>query len=278
MIFVNRDLSKVDPAIMAAAEDARTALEGIVDVGERRDFINKNYTVWTDFRPALLEMSHRKCWYSEAYEAVSRYDVDHYRPKGKARISEEETSGGYSWLAFDPTNYVLAGELCNQANREYSDSTVGKANWFPLHDPNQAASLLSRDVGLEDPILLDPTNRDSPALLEFNEDGTVQANSQLTPEYQKRVDWAITLLGIRQTQLNDARRIHRSTIQLLVRIYKGIFRKPPNLRTDEERTSMMDIGTMLLEVGSSRAPFSAMIRALLLAEGLPQFVTYDEYV
>jgi hypothetical protein len=277
MIYVKRDLAKVDPDILAAAAAASAELDAISDPAERMAYIKNNSKIWTDFRPALLEMSHNKCWYSEAFEAVSRYDVDHFRPKGKARIGRNETSEGYSWLAFSPSNYVLAGQLCNQANREYSDTTVGKSNWFPLYDPSKGATLVDRDHSKESPILLDPTNKEAPALLEFNEDGTVQANSSLTAEYQTEIDWAIELLGIRQTQLNDARRNHRVDCRLLVRIYKGIFRKPPHARTPEEVESMTSIANRLLHLGSSAAPFSAMIRALFLAEGLPQFIQHDEY-
>ncbi|WP_217578089.1 hypothetical protein [Mesorhizobium sp. GbtcB19] len=277
MIFVKRDLSKVDPNVMAAAVAASAALDAIIDPTDRRTFIDSNQAVWTAFRSALLQMSHRKCWYSESFEAVSRYDVDHFRPKGKARISREETSEGYSWLAFDPSNFVLAGQLCNQANREYSDITVGKANWFPLYDPSKAATLANRDYSEEAPILLDPTDKQAPALLEFNEDGTVQPNSSLAPDYQSQINWAIELLGIRQTQLNDARRQHRTTCRVLVRIYKGIFRKPPHARTDEERENLKNIAEELLALGSAKSQFSAMTRALLLAEGLPQFVIHDEY-
>jgi uncharacterized protein (TIGR02646 family) len=277
MIYVKRDLTKVDSEILAAAAAASAELEKISDPADRKAYIESNGAVWTAFRPALLKMSHSKCWYSEAFEAVSRYDVDHFRPKGKARISRKDTSDGYSWLAFEPNNYVLAGQLCNQANREYSDSTVGKSNWFPLYDTSKGATLTDRDYSKEAPILLDPTNKEAPALLEFNEDGTVQPNSSLAPEYRSEIDWAIELLGIRQTQLNDARRQHRLDCRLLVRIYKGIFRKPPHARTPEEIKSMAEIADRLLHLGSAKAPFSAMIRALFLAEGLPQFVQHDEY-
>lgn len=277
MIFVKRDLTKVDPSVLTAATAASEALDAIDDPEERRAFIEAHRAVWTAFRPALREMSYRKCWYSEAFEAVSRYDVDHFRPKGSARVSRTETTDGYSWLAFEPSNFVLAGQLCNQANREYSDATVGKANWFPLYDPTSAATLANRDCGAESPILLDPTNPDTPCLLEFNEDGTVQPNDTFTADYKEQINWAIELLGIRQTQLNDARRQHRATCRAFIRVYKGIFRKAPSARTQEEKDSLTTIAEQLMEFGSAKAQFSATARALLLAEGLSQFVSHDEY-
>lgn len=277
MIFIKRDFSKVDPAILLEAEKAAAALGQIADANERKAFIAANGEIWAAFRPALIAMSHGKCWYSEASEAVSRYDVDHFRPKGRARISAKQTSDGYSWLAFDPNNYVLAAQLCNQANREYSDDTVGKANWFPLFDPSKAASLDKPDHGAEAPILLDPTNSEAPALLEFDEYGAVQPRSDLHPDYHEQIEWAIKLLGIRQTKLNDARRRHRRRTQIDIRNYKRIFLKPPHLRTQDDIDTMKSIAEMLLEAGSANAPFSALTRSLLMAEGLPHFISYNEY-
>jgi hypothetical protein len=276
MIYVKRDFTKVDANVLAAAAAATAVLDAITDEAERKAFIKANSGVWTAFRPALREMSHGKCWYSEAFEAVSRYDVDHFRPKGKAKISQTETSDGYSWLAFDPNNYVLAGALCNQANREYAEATVGKANWFPLYDTTKAATLAARDISSEQPILLDPTVKESADLLEFNEAGEVHPNSSLEADYQKQVDWAINLLGIRQSQLNDARRLHVLPYRRLIETYKDIARKAPSARTVGEQKSLKGIAEDLIEASRSKSPFSATIRALLQAEGLPQFIVRDE--
>ncbi len=276
MIYVKRDLTKVDEKVLAAAAAATAALDAITDEAARGAFIKANSGVWTAFRPALLEMSHRKCWYSEAFEAVSRYDVDHFRPKGIAKISQTESNKGYSWLAFDPNNYVLAGTLCNQANREYTDMTVGKANWFPLYDTTKAATLAARDISGETPILLDPTVKESADLLEFNEAGEVHPNSSLELDYQKQIDWAIDLLGIRQSQLNEARRHHVRPYRLSIGIYKSIAKKAPPARTSGEQKSLKEIADELIEASRSKSPFSATIRALLQAEGLPQFIVRDE--
>lgn len=159
---------------------------------------------------------------------------------------------------------------------EYADTTVGKANWFPLYDTTKAATLAARDISSEMPILLDPTVKESGDLLEFNEAGEVHPNSSLEPDYQKQVNWAINLLGIRQSQLNDARRLHVRPYRLSIEIYKSIAKKAPPARTAGEQKSLKDIADELIEASRSTSPFSATIRALLQAEGLPQFIVRDE--
>ncbi|TAJ64226.1 hypothetical protein [Brevundimonas sp.] len=276
MIFVHRDLSKVDAGVIAAAKKAQEELAKITDPKARKAFIDANGSVWTAFRPFLREMSHGKCWYSEAKEVVSRYDVDHFRPKGAARISETETSGGYSWLAFSPENYVLAGELCNQANREFSDVTVGKANWFPLQDPSKAATLDSPDYAAEAPVLLDPTDQEAPTLLEFGEDGAVHPRGDLNEDFKHIVEWAIRLLGIRQTALNDARRALWLHCHQLARQYKRTASKPALRRTPEEVETMREMASEFVQLTSCTAPFSATARTALRAERLDHFIRYDE--
>lgn len=276
MIFVNRDLSKVDAGVLADAKSAAEALAKITDPAARKEFIRQNGHVWTAFRPALGEMSFGKCWYSEAAEVVSRYDIDHFRPKGKARISKTETSGGYSWLAFDPENYVLAGELCNQANREYSDTTVGKANWFPLQDPTKAATLEKPDHSAECPVLLDPTDPEAPTLLDFGEDGSVNARSDLDDAFRETVEWSIDLLGIRQTALNGARAERWRKVNSAARKFKMIAAVAPVERTPRETLMMRELAAELQEMASCRSEFAGMARAALRAQQLDRFVRQEE--
>lgn len=169
--------------------------------------------------------------------------------------------------SFDRNNYVLAGALCNQVNRQFSDLTVGKANWFPLHDTTKTATLAARDISSEAPILLDPAVKESMDLLEFNEAGEVHPNNSLDPDHQKQVDWAINLLGIRLSQVNATRRFHVLPYKRLIETYKDIARKAPPARTAGEQKTLKKIAEDLIEASRSKSPFSAAFRALLQAEG-----------
>jgi SAM-dependent methyltransferase len=82
--------------------------------------------------------------------------------------------------------------------------------------------------------------------------------------------------AIRQSQLNDARRFHVRPYRLSIGIYKSIAKKAPPARTAGEQKSLKDIADELIEASRSTSPFSATIRALLQAEGLPQFIVRDE--
>ena len=72
-------------------------------------FIDANSGVWGEIKNELLEMSHGKCWYSEAPDAVSDWHVDHFRPKKRALDEDKTEHEGYYWLAFDWKNYRIAG-------------------------------------------------------------------------------------------------------------------------------------------------------------------------
>src|SRR4051794_33084035 len=63
--------------------------------------------VWRSFKPHLLQLFHGKCSYCESdFRSVDKGEVEHYRPK--RRVSEDRTHPGYYWLAFDPSNFLLA--------------------------------------------------------------------------------------------------------------------------------------------------------------------------
>lgn len=117
---------------------------------ERDKFIKDNDSLWTDLKDWLLEKTYHKCWYSEARESVSYYEIDHFRPKTK-----------YWWLSFDWTNYRIIGNMCN------------RKKWakFPL----KKGSPIANDPGCclddEKVCLLDPRNPNDPELLTFDETG-----------------------------------------------------------------------------------------------------------
>ena len=88
-----------------------------------------------EFKPVLEAVSNGKCWYSEARDKVSYWEVDHYRPKKL-----------YPWLAFDWRNFRLCGA---RPNRKKTDE-------FPLEEEGSRATVAFPDTVREGPILLDP--------------------------------------------------------------------------------------------------------------------------
>jgi len=112
-----------------------------------------------------------KCAYCESpYGATAPTDVEHYRPK--AGIEEEPNHPGYWWLAASWENLLPSCIDCNRRRRQrialpemsllaLAKSKVtksGKQNSFPIRGTR--ASHIEDDLSIEEPLLIDPTQRD----------------------------------------------------------------------------------------------------------------------
>ena len=47
----------------------------------RKKLIDDHSGLWRELEPWLRELSHDKCWYSEAKDCANYWHVDHFRPK-----------------------------------------------------------------------------------------------------------------------------------------------------------------------------------------------------
>lgn len=276
MIYVHRNWELVPDQVKNDLKQAAAELDALTDPEARKTYIKENQGKWSAVREYLGQMSHRKCWYSEAPESVSRYQVDHFRPHGRAKQALRDTCDGYSWLAFDIENFRLAGVLCNTQNQEYSEETVGKGDRFPLLDPTRRATLNARTCSGESPILLDPVDPSDPGKLSFRDDGTVRSNDQLPEEDQKHVTTAIECLGLRQSQLIRARRRVWSACTKRARQYSRIAAKQKGHRTQEEAEMLRELAGELIAMSKSESPFAAVARTCLNANRLGGFVVADE--
>jgi hypothetical protein len=124
----------------------------------RNDLINNNSSIWRELKEWLLEISHGKCWFSEAKDCFSHWDVEHYRPKKSSNDERCSTYHGYWWLAFDWRNLRICG---NVGNRK-------KSSFFPLREGCARAGGPQGELRREQPLLLDPADDDDPNLLFFN--------------------------------------------------------------------------------------------------------------
>lgn len=276
MIYVHRNWELVPDQVKNDLKQAAAELDALTDPEARKTYIKDNQGKWSAVREYLGQMSHRKCWYSEAPESVSRYQVDHFRPHGRAKQALRDTCDGYSWLAFDIENFRLAGVLCNTQNQEYSEETVGKGDWFPLLDPSQRANLNARSCRQESPLLLDPVDPDDPGKLLFKDDGTVWPDDQLSEVEQLQITTAIECLGLRQSQLNRARRRLWAACAKRARQYSRIATKPKGRRTQEEEETLRELTGELIAMSKSESPFAAVARTCLIANQLSRLVVADE--
>jgi hypothetical protein len=100
-----------------------------------------------------------KCAYCESgYRATAPVDVEHYRPKS-AVVENRKKLIGYYWLASRWDNLLPSCIDCNRPRRhKRADGTVvtsGKANQFPLQNPDQRATAPGEERR-EKPLLLHP--------------------------------------------------------------------------------------------------------------------------
>lgn len=276
MIYIHRDWSKVPEDIKAALKEAADKLDAISDPKARKKYIEEHSSTWTAARSYLSAMSNDKCWYSEAKEAVSRYQVDHFRPHGRSKQAAKTYQSGYCWLAFEIENFRIAGMLCNTVNQEYSEESVGKGDWFPLVDPAVRATLASRNTKAETPILLDPTDPDDPGRLWFEDDGSVIADPDLDENVRQNVEMAIQCLGLRQSMLNGRRRSALRRCRRSIDRYKNVDRIPKGTRTPAESAALAEARSELLAMSAPSAEFTAAVRCLLVANGLRTLVVQDE--
>lgn len=131
------------------------------DIEGRNNFIDEHSAHWSQLKPWLEALSCGKCWFSEAREIFSHYDVEHFRPKKEAKGLDGNVRDGYWWLAFDYTNFRLCG---NVGNRK-------KGGWFPLNNNSCLSSFDRPCEESEDYCLLDPTKVADVELIAFDEEG-----------------------------------------------------------------------------------------------------------
>lgn len=157
------EAQRLSDSLLAASDDA-----------QRSDIISKNQKHWKSAKPALANLFNYKCWYTEAPQAGTDVDVDHFRPKKRVQETLTGTAphGGYWWLAFCLQNYRFS---CIVANRRRTDietgMTGGKADHFPLCEELKRAKTPTCDLEEEQPVLLDPLKATDVQLLAFKPDG-----------------------------------------------------------------------------------------------------------
>ncbi|HVD98945.1 MAG TPA: hypothetical protein VNB90_12135 [Cytophagaceae bacterium] len=217
MIYINIENFVPNADWLAKATRHRTAMLALATVQEKKDYITN---IWSEIKQELLNLPNaNKCWFSESIENVSDYHVEHFRPKKeveKSKISIQNitfselsrndwadtisTSDGYWWLAFDHSNYRIAGSKINSSF---------KRNFFPIKsDSTFIAYSENDDYSIEEHILLDPTKKGDPDLITFEADGKAISTYYYTNDLWKytRAEASIIIYGLNDIQdLKNAR-------------------------------------------------------------------------
>lgn len=154
-------------------------------------------------KDTLIAMQRSKCAFCEAKPLhVSSGDVEHFRPKGAVRQSDDEPlqRPGYYWLAYDWTNLLFACERCNRRH---------KKSLFPLVDPSQRATTPRAPISDEDPVFIDPAAEDPEPYIAYRE------HMPIAIADNHRGRQTIDALGLRRPELSSDREEHLERLKIL---------------------------------------------------------------
>jgi len=224
-------------------------LDAAGKVAERNQLIDKHSKHWGKLRPWLLALSGGKCWFTEARDVGSYLDVEHFRPKKAARNNRGPERDGYWWLAFDYTNFRIAGTVPNR----------NKGVWFPLRHGSPCSTYANRCEGDEEPQLLDPTNAHDVTLLAFDEEGKAVPAPGLQRWEYVRVKRTVERLKLTEHQAlaEERRKVWQTTAKLLDKYQRALAR----VRTSA--AALNEVKTTAREITSLTKPeaeFSAVAK------------------
>lgn len=203
-------------AARVAALETKIAAEP--DVSEKLKLINANAALWKELKSELAKLFNFKCWYTEAPQAGTDVDVDHYRPKGRVAelIKTDVPHPGYWWLAFKPMNYRYSCIVANRRRCDVETGNVGgKADHFPIADEKHRAWKPCDPHDDEQPDLLDPCKTTDVALLTFKEDGEAMPrfSSDTKPRLYRRAHTSINYYHLNHADFVRARQHLRDDIE-----------------------------------------------------------------
>lgn len=204
-----------------------------------------------EVKERLATAQHHKCCYCEVWVVSEHGDIEHFRPKARVRQEKGQPHQvpGYFWLAYAWTNLLYA---CSRCNRDH------KKDLFPLVDPTTRADALRGEgsTETETPLLLNPTTENPENHIRFD----AERAEPLNGDGRGRV--TIDVLGLNRVRLLEARRERLERVRGWVDCLRFIRTQPDRFLVDtpEGQTHLRMVCQQILNLTSSSAPFSAMVR------------------
>lgn len=231
-----KELAQNDSSLASWTDIERTHIEILKPKNktERSEYLKSN-TDWNKWIDKLKEISHGKCWYTEAPSNSTFWAVEHFRPKNRAKYGEGKNDilvEGYWWLAYDIENFRLAGSVVNlRRGEENSGEILGKGNYFPLYLKQCKPCEPHQNHKQEMPLLLDPTNFKDITLISFDAGGSMIPASPKN-EYEKlKIETSETFLALNHPQIKDGRqKTWKACLDLIGKAekYRGYENNPQN--------------------------------------------------
>lgn len=259
-----------DPEWIATANKLLEDLKAAPNSEARKKIIDSNSKVWGNLKEWLLTLSDQKCWFSEAKDCFSHWDVEHFRPKKSAKDLDGTEHDGYWWLAFDWRNFRICG---NAGNRK-------KGTFFPLREGCVRVTAPDDDLRFEDPLLLDPADDHDPTLLSFNVEGRAIPSPHIHDEWEQlRVTSSVDRYNLDFPPLMNKRKVVWQDCWQHIQGYLeelGKYHKDKNnvIARDKLREKAGDIRKML----KADQECSAVARACLLSTPDPRLRSFLQSV
>ena len=235
---------------------------------ERKLFI-KGRTVWNRLQELMFNLSHSKCWYSEAPPGAGDYEIDHFRPKNRSKQFDGSVlrTDGYWWLAYEWTNYRLSGGLVNKRRKDRlgtNEDVKGKGDYFPLDIQNGSqVAEFGQNLNIELPILLDPSVLYDTSLLTFDKNGEIIIPADISDVDNFRAEKSIFFYHLDLEQLDLYRaQVWKVCEDELKDIHEAVTDAP---NEHAKREVLRKAGKRLLEITGKNAPFSRVAWACLEA-------------
>lgn len=224
---------------------------------ERAKFIDDHSDFWGKLKPYYSELSHGKCWYTEAKDISSAYHMDHFRPKKKTialtrdcNIPTTNNNEAYWWLAFDWTNYRFAASVPNSSKNSY----------FPLKLGTGAAKN-KEEVDDEWKGLLDPTDEYDVSLIAYGTDGKVYpACADMNSWDALRVMLSVRVYNLNYISLIDARKEIQQVCKAKIEFIKKAQRDYAETRSTTYRDLLKKYVSELRAMTKPTSELSAVAR------------------
>lgn len=215
-------------------------------LGDRKFSFDASIYGHKSVKQALLEAQYGKCCFCESKIGADG-DVEHFRPKaGCCQGSGQPIiKPGYYWLAYEWDNLLLACPVCNQRF---------KRNYFPLADPTHRAKSHEQDLSIEEPLFINPAERDPAQLIAFRKEIPYAIKDN---QFGKET---ISALGLGREILNERR---RDRLELLTALQRIVDLAEAKLLSDEPDVERAKV--LLREAVDANAEFAAMARCAVAA-------------
>ena len=227
----------------------------------RHKIIDDNSAIWRELKEWLLALSHGKCWFSEAKDCFSHFEVDHYRPKKSAKELDGRAVEGYWWLAFDWQNLRVCG---NAGNRK-------KGTYFPLRTGCPRCGPFG-ELRYEDPQLLDPASPSDPELLSFNIEGHALPAPEVSAAWEKaRAEYSVERYNLDFPPLMDKRKTVWAECWDRIRHYRGeleCYNADPSNQIARE--GLKQAAKRIREMMHEERELSSVARACVISSGDPR--------